>query len=619
MTQSAAKTIDCPRCQAAVDASAIACQVCGYALVKLGNDIIGQTIGNLEVVAKIAKGGMGTVYRAEHRTLRTPYAVKVLHSRFSTDATIAERFRREAMACSKLRHPNVVFVTDFGLQDGLGIYIIMEFLDGAPLAKVIKKSAPMGTGRVVWIGRQICAALQAAHDMEIVHRDLKPDNIVVVDSASQPDFVKVLDFGIAQIQESEEDRKLTRAGLVLGTPAYISPEQINGEAASVGPGADIYALGTILFEMVVGKPPFNEGSNFEILSQHMFKAPALIGHHRQDLLGSKLETLVTDTLAKKPAERPVSMSAVMERLEEAVAELKERGVADAKYVGGRDGQIAETSGLFKLTPTPMHITSVVKRIKTKPTSAAAQLLEAFPGIASLREELFHMAIWGVLHRELLDWPLDSESFRCALEQQGLMVEALLTDRGGEFPRERIFRGLADVLALADRERQKRIVLNVSKYMNHHRFPTELMPAWAQPRATGTWGAFKKIMTKEITLFGGKRAEDELDEGEVQQAAPIVEDVVAPAAPSPPSQAVQAPAPAVQPVLEAYRVEEMLAEDDDEGDELSLMGKLGQEVSLKTLKSVLTHEISFFGRRRRKRDKTEPQEPAKAAPPPPSED
>ncbi len=596
------------------------------------NQAIGKVVGNLEIVAKIASGGMGTVYRAEHQTLRTPYAIKILHPRFSEDHTTAERFRREAITCSQLRHPNVVFVTDFGFHDDLGIYIIMEFLEGQPLSQAIK-GTKMALSRVARIGEQICDALEASHAMNIVHRDMKPDNVFLV-HGSRSDYTKVLDFGIAQIQQGEGVEKLTRAGLVLGTPAYISPEQINGKAAAVGPGADIYALGAILFEMICGAPPFTEGTDFEILSQHLFKAPAPISAHRPDVAGTRLEALVAAMLGKKPEERPASMSAVHTMLNEAISELREMGIQDAARHGISSGdlpRLGADTGQFPatMTPPPLRITNVIQHIRTNsPDSAVATLLSAFPGMASLQEEIFHMALWGVLQRDLLDHPLDTSAFKHATDQLTLFVQAVLnaaSDDNGPKP-DRLFRSISDLFTLSDKERQVALIRAMQPLTTHHLFPFDVLPEWARPRTTGTWGAIKSLMTAEIKIptFSRPKLKVESPSGSVpdeinaaiagpppppietgqdpRRGAPakVVKGTVVmhydePAPTPPPSPEAQAPKAPNPPSTEAPKVERS---EDDGGYEESLAFKLNQDLSLSTLKTVLSHEFSLFKRKKK---------------------
>lgn len=634
----------CPRCQTEVDPGAMACEDCGHMFVTLSSDAVGHKVGNLEIVSKIASGGMGTVWRAEHQSLRTPYAVKVLHARFSTDATVAERFRREAIALSQLRHPNVVFVTDFGFHESLGIYLIMEFVEGVSLAKLLRKmGGALPLNRGVRIAEQIAEAIQAAHELGIVHRDLKPDNVMILLEGRRRDHAKVLDFGIAQVQQGEDTEKLTRAGLVLGTPAYISPEQINNEAAEVGPACDVYALGAMLYEVLSGRPPFNEGSDFEILSQHVFKAPEPVGRHREDLSGTALETLVADMLLKRPADRPQTMDLVAERLRSAIMELSDAGIADAAYAGRVTSEMMAVQGqrdtgqFGTLTPPPLRITNVIKSIQAAtPGSAAAKLLGAFPGVAALQEDIFHLAMWGVLQRELLDWPLDSAEFKAAIQQLTLLTEAALaagTTQRENFRVDRVMSCLRDTFRLVDEPRQREMVLALQSVLSHHLFPPDVLPEWAGAQSKSTdsgsgWQAFKSIMTMELRLpFGGK--DTKVAEGAIGRLAagpPSTDDDIleledpATSTWNDAAQPVQTPPPKraqVQPPRAGGRkwgpgmvFDESgnaaaprgpATGDPQEGEGGStLADKLKGEVSVETLKSVFNHEFRLFGKKKGKK-------------------
>jgi serine/threonine protein kinase len=606
----------CPRCGIEVEKGAIACEDCGHMFIALASDAVGHKVGNLEIVSKIASGGMGTVWRAEHQSLRTPYAVKVLHQRFSADATVAERFRREAVACSKLRHPNVVFVTDFGFHEDLGIYLIMEFVEGLPLSELLKKNGgKLPLMRAARITEQIAEAIQAAHEIGIVHRDLKPDNVMIVKNGRQRDFVKVLDFGIARVRESENAENLTRAGLVLGTPAYISPEQVNAEADAVGPRTDVYSLGCILYEIIAGQPPFEGGTDFEILSQHVFKAPEPISNHREDLAGTSLEALIDQMLFKRPHDRPDSMDAVLERLGAAMAELADAGIADVAYPGRVSGEyrtVGRESGQFgNVTMPPRRITNVIQSIQmSTPDSAAARLLTAFPGIAALQQELFYLAIWGVLQREILDHPIDSAAFAAAKTQLGLITELALQTadtEGEEFPLDRIMICLRDAIRLADEARQKEMVMALQGVVNHHLFQESVLPNWARVQSPSSegWSKIKNILTMEIHLpFGakgdasGEGSAAAITEGSEQRASGSSGDTL--------HQMVEA-----DEIVSRSGWRPGMAFGEGEAGESprasavegagganTLADKLRAEVSVESLKKVFGHEIHLFGKKKK---------------------
>jgi len=224
--------------------------------------LIGQTIGNYLVTQKLGEGGMGSVYLAEHPSIGKKVALKVLHSEFSTDQEVTARFFHEAKAVNDIGHPNIVDIVDFGiLQAGGGreqlVYFIMEYLAGVTLSQLIRAEAPLPPERVLGIGLQVADALSASHKCGIVHRDLKPDNIILLQRGSERDFVKLLDFGIAKLTGgSAMGSHRTRTGIVMGTPAYMSPEQCEGRNDKVDWRTDVYALGIVLYEMLTGRVPF---------------------------------------------------------------------------------------------------------------------------------------------------------------------------------------------------------------------------------------------------------------------------------------------------------------------------------------------------------------------------
>src|SRR3954453_13835629 len=209
--------------------------------------LLGQTIGNYLVTQKLGEGGMGAVYLAEHPSIGKKVALKVLHSEFSTDQEVTRRFFHEAKAVNDIGHPNIVDIVDFGIlqtaggREQLG-YFIMEYLAGLTLSQLIRAEAPLPPERALGIALQVADALSASHRCGIVHRDLKPDNIILLQRGRERDFVKLLDFGIAKLAGSANGSQRTKTGLVMGTPAYMSPEQCEGRA-TVDHRTDVYALG----------------------------------------------------------------------------------------------------------------------------------------------------------------------------------------------------------------------------------------------------------------------------------------------------------------------------------------------------------------------------------------
>jgi hypothetical protein len=266
---------------------------------------------------------MGVVYKATHVTLNKTLALKVLRGEVAKDPEVVQRFMQEAQSATSIGHENIIDINDFGsLADGTA-YFVMEFLRGHPLADLIKRGGSLPTRDAIQILRQVASALGAAHARGIVHRDLKPDNVFVLSRGEIENFVKVLDFGIAKVGSTKN--KLTRTGMVFGTPHYMSPEQAAGQ--SVDERTDIYALGVMMYEMFTGRVPFDADTFMGVLTKHMFEKPApMFGHDTERSLGS-LEQITLRALEKKPENRYPSMAALVADLDQVVSGGRPRPVA----------------------------------------------------------------------------------------------------------------------------------------------------------------------------------------------------------------------------------------------------------------------------------------------------
>lgn len=240
---------------------------------KKKDPMIGRTIaGRYEVVGLLGKGGMGAVYKAHQPAVQRMIALKVLLQEFAENETVIRRFHQEALAASRLEHPNTIRVYDFGqTEDGI-LFIAMEYLRGQSLAQAQARGPGMSAKRVIYIMRQVCKSLAEAHKAGIIHRDLKPDNIFLVDIEGERDFAKVLDFGVAKLKEFEgNEGTLTQAGMIFGTPKYMSPEQ--ARSGDLDARSDVYALGVMLYEMITGRAPFVGENPLSILIAHVNEAP----------------------------------------------------------------------------------------------------------------------------------------------------------------------------------------------------------------------------------------------------------------------------------------------------------------------------------------------------------
>ncbi len=267
--------------------------------------LLGQTLaGRYKIVRKLGEGGMGAVYLATHQILEKQVALKILHGEFARKKDLVERFMQEAKAASRITHENVIDISDYGeTPDGL-VFFAMELLQGHDLHEEIARARLAGQllpwSRSKKIFLQICAALSAAHGKGIIHRDLKPENVYLVDFLGDPDFVKLLDFGIAKLTEvAEGDRKLTRTGMLFGTPEYMSPEQARGEP-HVDARVDVYAMGCILFQLITGRVPFEAENFMGVLSLHLTEPPPIIAPETFDRIGGprELSGVVTKALEK---------------------------------------------------------------------------------------------------------------------------------------------------------------------------------------------------------------------------------------------------------------------------------------------------------------------------------
>jgi len=267
-----------------------------------------REFGQYQLLEKIGEGGMGAVYRARHRMLRRDTALKLLPPTRSSAAAIA-RFEREVRLTAQLRHPNTVTIFDYGRTPDGVFYYTMELLEGATLEEIVRSTEPMPAGRVAWILRQVAGALAEAHDLGLVHRDVKPSNIMLGMRGGQPDVAKVLDFGLAREQLDEAAHAPTD---LLGTPQYMSPEAI-ALPSRVSPASDLYSLGAVAYYLLAGAPPFEAKTIVEMCTQHMYSEPAPLS--ARGTVPPEIEVVVLAMLAKEPAVRPASATALLEWLE----------------------------------------------------------------------------------------------------------------------------------------------------------------------------------------------------------------------------------------------------------------------------------------------------------------
>ena len=304
----------CPTCRQTFSGESRFCPFDGMSLVDApdwnpaADPLLGQIIeGRYEVLAVVGEGGMGTVYEVRHTSLGRLFAMKVLRRDIAKDADLVARFVQEAKAAAAIGHPNIVAVSDFGeIDPGTGTklpYFVMEFLTGTSLAALLRAEKRLPAPRVGALLIQCAAALEAAHRAGIIHRDLKPDNIFLIKHGDH-EFVKLLDFGVAKIAGG---KRLTRIGMVFGTPHYMSPEQAEGKRIDVR--TDVYALGVIMYECFGGRVPFEADTYMGVLTQHMFAVPEPIEKAVPEpaALGG-MGPIVMRCLAKQAEDRYASMT-----------------------------------------------------------------------------------------------------------------------------------------------------------------------------------------------------------------------------------------------------------------------------------------------------------------------
>jgi serine/threonine-protein kinase len=260
-----------------------------------------EQIGQYALKRKLGEGGMGEVWLAEHALLKRPCAVKFIRPDLAAHPATAARFTREVQAVTGLTHANTVRVYDYGRADDGSFYYVMEYLDGPTLEELVRRTGPLPPGRVVYLLRQVCGALMEAHAAGLVHRDLKPGNVIVAALGGQCDVAKLLDFGLVQDLSADADDRLTRTGTVLGTPAYMSPEQAAGESV-VDARGDVYGLGAVAFFALTGRPPFQGKTLGQVFAAHRSEPPPPLTDFRPDV-PADLAAVVSRCLAKDPADR----------------------------------------------------------------------------------------------------------------------------------------------------------------------------------------------------------------------------------------------------------------------------------------------------------------------------
>ncbi|MDQ3940977.1 MAG: Stk1 family PASTA domain-containing Ser/Thr kinase, partial [Actinomycetota bacterium] len=392
--------------------------------------------GRYSVIERVGVGGMAEVYRARDELLGREVAVKVLSERLSTDRSFVERFRREAQAAANLSHPNIVSLYDYG-TDGDANFIVMEYIDGKSVADLIKDEGPLLPERAAEVAADVAKALERAHTAGLVHRDVKPNNIMLTSSGQ----TKVTDFGIVRALGGDAEQQMTQTGMVIGTAAYLSPEQAQGNP--VDARSDVYSLGCVLYEMLTGSPPFAGDTPLAIAYKHVREDAQPPSALNPDV-PSGLDAITMKALAKNPDNRFSSASDMREDLERF---LSGQRVTATPLLGDQTTVAAPAGGTQVLRQTDVY------RDEPEGRSAGFYVL-----IALLILGLFGLVAWFVANNLLregrvVDVPrvigLERDEAIDALEEAGFEVdertgpsrrdEGIVFDQDPD-PRERLEQG-----------------------------------------------------------------------------------------------------------------------------------------------------------------------------------
>lgn len=318
--------------------------------------------GRYRIIERLGRGGMGVVYKVEHTELGKLLAIKLLTGELGNERQVVRRFKREAELASRLSHPNTVQVFDFGSCDGL-TYLVMELVHGHDLAWLLAHEGPLRAERAARILLQVCSSLAEAHRVGIVHRDVKPGNIMVARAPDGEEIAKVLDFGLAKLREAPELNELTGGGAVVGTPLYMSPEQIMGRP--VDGRTDIYAMGAVMYRMLTGEPPFKNASGISVLARHLHEEPQP-PHERKPELGipHHASEIVLRALEKKPAKRYQRVEELQEALLGLLADTSEahgQSLLNASRLQRLHAEILRSAALEDTEPAHAALPAVPRK------------------------------------------------------------------------------------------------------------------------------------------------------------------------------------------------------------------------------------------------------------------
>lgn len=382
----------CPSCGNTYEDTVGFCPEEGIQLVPLvekkshDHDLVGERLfGDYLLTKKLGEGGMGAVYLAENKAIDQKIAVKVLHPSSAGSDEILQRFNREANTIARLTHPNTIRVFIFGKTPESMIYMAMEYVSGISLREEMYQRGPFDEQRAIAIMRQVLHALAEAHEMGIIHRDLKPDNIMLTHFRGVDDYVKVLDFGIAKMTgpDGDNQRKLTQAGVVYGTPEYLSPEQARGR--DIDHRVDLYAMGIILYEMITGVVPFTGDTALKILSGHVYQPPPDPMTISDVRVAKPMRDIIMRAIQKKPEDRFQNGMEFLEALEKRESELlggksfkttmldiREAGMVFEVAKAAREAKVIASAETVKHTTAPTAIPAAAPTMATPVANPSAK-------------------------------------------------------------------------------------------------------------------------------------------------------------------------------------------------------------------------------------------------------
>ncbi len=396
-------------------------------------------LGRYETQKLLGEGGMGKVYLAKQIDLGRSVVVKVMHDHVAHDTKFRDRFQRETLLMARFQHPNAVTLYDASLTDQFGPCIVMEYVKGENLETLLKKNGRMTPGRVARVLTQLCDVLQAAHEEGIIHRDLKPANIMIVDPDTPKERVKVMDFGLAKLVEDGRDRRVTDTTIdfAVGTPGYICPEQVRGEA--MDHRGDLYSVGVLIFELLAGRLPFLGANSMDVLLAHATEDPPTFAELGLTGIPKPVEECIHWIMAKEPADRPQSARELAERFVVALGTHRSRKTPpamDAVPTATSAGSESEPIMLIAtVAASPAAAPDQVEKPPKVPTTlnfqmeaympesiavmklrgfahdTAGQILESLPGLVKMRikgmvNESAGLSWLGITRK--VDGPIDLE-------------------------------------------------------------------------------------------------------------------------------------------------------------------------------------------------------------------